>query len=308
MVAVAACAGGQAGLGPTDAPLPPITDRTDATGRIAASPDSTLRPTRSSDATTRMARTPIQISASEPTVLPAPSTTPASTSAPTPNALPSLPDCLAEISEPLFEASPVQMSDIRGIVPLGNFNPPGHTLPTPHIYFYIRMTESEPPTPAIVPVFAPGHIWITSIEKRVKSNPPSAHYYLTFKPCKQFAAYFDHVQQLSEDLLAQVGPFEGSACGPHSTANNCRKSVMIELKAGELIGAAGGEGHLALDFGAMDGRVPPLAYANPVHFWADPSGLDRFHQVCPIDYYVPGVRDRLRGRLGDFEGKTPRTI
>ena len=237
-----------------------------------------------------------------------PSTAPTSTLGPTSNPPPSPPDCPTQVSEPLFEVSLVQMSDIRGIVPLGNLNPSGHALPSPHIYFYIRMTEAEPLIPAFVPVFAPVHIWITSIEYKQYSNPISSDYTLKFKPCNQFSGYYHHVQDLSDDLLERAGPFEGSACGRHSTASGCRKSVMIEMQAGELIGAAGGEGHLAMDFGAMDGRVPPLAYANPAHFWADPSGLDRFHLVCPIDYYAPEVRDWLRGRLGDFEGKNPRTV
>ena len=83
---------------------------------------------------------------------------------------------------------------------------------------------------------------------------------------------------------------------------------MIEMQAGEVIGVAGGEGHLALDLGAFDGRVPPLVYANPARFWSHPSGLDQFHMVCPIDYYGPDLRVELRGRLGDFTGQTPRTV
>ncbi|PKB83194.1 MAG: hypothetical protein BZY88_02550 [SAR202 cluster bacterium Io17-Chloro-G9] len=83
---------------------------------------------------------------------------------------------------------------------------------------------------------------------------------------------------------------------------------MIELQAGEVIGFAGGEGHLAMDFGAFDGRVPPLGFANPARFWSDPLGLDPYHMVCPIDYYAPEIRDQLRGRLGEFTGQRPRTV
>ena len=36
-----------------------------------------------------------------------------------------------------FHVSPVAVDQIRFIVPLGSLNPPGHTLPTDHIYFYV---------------------------------------------------------------------------------------------------------------------------------------------------------------------------
>ncbi len=35
-----------------------------------------------------------------------------------------------------FDAYPLALSDIRTITALGNLNPPGHTLPTDHVYFY----------------------------------------------------------------------------------------------------------------------------------------------------------------------------
>ena len=136
------------------------------------------------------------------------------------------------------------------------------------------MTEAEPLIPAFVPVFAPGHIWITSIEEKHCASPPTTDYYVTFKPCNQFAAYFHHVQQLSAELLVRVGSFEGNGCDTSAPVNSCRKNVMIEMQAGEVIGVAGGEGHLALDLGAFDGRVSTLAYANPARFWSSASGLD----------------------------------
>lgn len=82
---------------------------------------------------------------------------------------------------------------------------------------------------------------------------------------------------------------------------------MIEMQGGEIIVVAGSGGHMAMDFGAMDGRVPPLACANPARFWSNPLGLYPVHMVCPIDYYEPLARTQLRGRLGDFTGESLRT-
>ena len=38
----------------------------------------------------------------------------------------------------VFSQSPIDISDLTEIVPLGNLNPPGHTLPTNHAYFFHR--------------------------------------------------------------------------------------------------------------------------------------------------------------------------
>ena len=43
-----------------------------------------------------------------------------------------------------FLVSPLEIKEIRFITPLGNLNPPGHTLPTSHIYFYFTNPDSCP--------------------------------------------------------------------------------------------------------------------------------------------------------------------
>src|SRR5712672_3030835 len=61
----------------------------------------------------------------------------------------------------LLTVTPMDLSDIREIAPLGNLNPPGHTFPTDHIYFYAAAGPS-------VPIVAPGAIRITQalLQKR----------------------------------------------------------------------------------------------------------------------------------------------
>jgi len=39
----------------------------------------------------------------------------------------------------VFTQSPIDVAAIEFVVPLGNLNPPGHTLPTDHVYFYHRL-------------------------------------------------------------------------------------------------------------------------------------------------------------------------
>jgi hypothetical protein len=53
-----------------------------------------------------------------------------------------------------FTAAPIEPSTIQQIVPLGNLNPPDHTLPTDHIYINNRALGGPPVAPQ--PVVAPG--------------------------------------------------------------------------------------------------------------------------------------------------------
>ena len=56
----------------------------------------------------------------------------------------------------VFRASPIEQSTIRWITPLGNLNPPDHTLPTDHIYFYFAATNlSEQLVARRTALFAP---------------------------------------------------------------------------------------------------------------------------------------------------------
>src|SRR5262249_52499765 len=49
-----------------------------------------------------------------------------------------LPHCGATTA--LLNTSPVDLTQVTGVVPLGNLNPSGHTFPSPHFYFYLRRT------------------------------------------------------------------------------------------------------------------------------------------------------------------------
>ena len=230
----------------------------------------------------------------------------------------SIPDCPQDRNVPLFDVPPVQMSDVLGIVPLGNLNPSGHTFPTQHLYIYVRRVGADPSSfdrpPAAVPLLAPGDIWVTSIasSERLSASPPVTDYSVSFNPCNRFMGYFHHVKALTDDFLQRVGPFDGARCNTYSTGGetyrHCRKNVSTQLRAGDRIGTAGGVGGNALDFGAYDGRMASLPYANSSRHHADPLGLDQSHVVCAIDFFRPDVRDQLRSRLDRHSGERVRTV
>jgi hypothetical protein len=187
-----------------------------------------------------------------------------------------------------------------GLTPLGHLAPSGHTFPTDHMYFYTRPG-------AVVPVVSPGEVTVV-VAALMQAWGGHTDYQLYFQPCRDYMAYYDHVGTLSDSLAAQIGTFDDARCmtygDPERPFRRCAKDVNIPLATGQVIGTAGlATGLAALDLGAMDGRVPPLDYANPARIPRDNRyGLDRLHVVCPLDAYEPAVRDALLARVSDYQG------
>jgi hypothetical protein len=201
---------------------------------------------------------------------------------------------------PLFSVSPVALGDFMGLTPLGHLAPSGHTFPTDHMYFYMR-------TGSVVPVVSPGEVTVVTVAL-MQAFGGHTDYQLYLRPCRDYMAYYDHVLTLSESLAAQIGGFDDASCmtygDPARPFRRCAKDVNIPLGAGQMIGTAGSTtGIAALDLGAMDGRVTPLDYANPLRIPRDDRyGVDRLHVVCPLDAYEPTVREMLLARVSDYQG------
>ncbi len=211
----------------------------------------------------------------------------------------------------LFTALPMALADFRGLVPLGNLNPSGHTFPTDHLYFYIRLTDpsNDSSDPASVNIYAPGDVRITEVSaaEHLSASPPYIDYTITFYPCEELHAYFGHIQSLSSSLSAQVGSLT-SDCETYSTGgenfSSCGKTVSIDVTAGTLLGTAGKKGQLALDFGAYDSRITPHAFANPDRF---SDNVNYPYAVCPIDYFSTSLKSDLEARFSSYTGATQRT-
>jgi hypothetical protein len=209
----------------------------------------------------------------------------------------SLPACGAG---PLFSVPPLASADYMGLTPLGHLAPSGHTFPTDHMYFYTRPGS-------VVPVVSPGEVTVV-VAALMQAFGGHTDYQLYFRPCRDYMAYYDHVTTLAEPLAAQIGSFDDATCmtygDPARPFRRCAKNVNIPVGTGQPIGTAGvATGLAALDLGAMDGRVPPLGYANPERIPRDDRyGVDRLHVVCPLDAYEPSVRDMLMARVSDYQG------
>ena len=147
------------------------------------------------------------------------------------------PDC--GTTKPLLKTSPVALSDLSTIIPMGNFAPPGHIGPTPHMYYNFLNTGT--PTniiPAKTTIHAPGDITITAItlfDNGSAINPFNS-YRIDFSVCKQVTGYFIHVVGLSDKLAAIMKPpydhTQTSKISGSKDEHTYQKNVNIKLTAG----------------------------------------------------------------------------
>ena len=201
---------------------------------------------------------------------------------------------------PLFTVSPIKQNDLLYVVPLGHLNPPDHTIPTDHIYLTVKDTNQIIPNSA-KEIFAPGDITITSIQKThvIRGGKlQSDDYSIDFSPCKKVRGKFGHVTKLSASLSKLMDTenlnCENRKSGPSDESTYCRKDLSYQIKAGELMGEAGGGSATGLDFQLVDRRSEKLNYANPKRYRDD-----QFYYVCPLDYFDQTTKDSLHQLLGN---------
>jgi len=277
-------------------PLAQYLSTKDSTGEFVA-----LQPSPSESSvlvtpspTTSSTPTPSSFPSSSPSLSPSstPSSTPSSYPSPSPTSSSGLASCGSNYS--FFNTSPVELSVLAGLVPLGNYNPSGHVFPTDHIYPKIN-NNSE------VALYSPGDIVFTSISASQNITQGTTDYSIYFQPCDELKVYFLHVISLTGKLANQPeAPYqwEGTYSTGGNTYRNYGKNVNISVSAGEQIGTV-----RSFDMGAYDTRMT-LNFANSSR-WQNRS--DYTHTVCPINYYSGSLKDTLMAKFGNALG-TLRTI
>lgn len=207
-----------------------------------------------------------------------------------------LPTCPA--TNRLFRVPPVAPKHLGTILPLGNLNPPDHTIPTDHIY--LILTEPAKQTGG-VSVASPGPIRVTELsEFRLieAGQVTSRDYSLFFSRCREVSGKFGHVVELT-GRLAQLldGRWDRCSRSPGLAGSviyeSCYKQTNLRLAAGEAIGTIGGGASSGLDLWLYDGRLKPHRTAN----WR------RYHRnyfwtVCPLNYFTRSTRRSLMELLG----------
>ncbi|HVO32428.1 MAG TPA: hypothetical protein VMU17_00850, partial [Elusimicrobiota bacterium] len=156
-----------------------------------------------------------------------------------------------------FSVAPVDLPNVRFLQSLGNLNPPGHTFPTDHIYFYYNYvnvglninpiaTSTANACAGGCPVYALADGFISEIQSGADYGPVANQFRVTFVYTDTFSSYYDHMSGLAPAIVAQAG-----AITPFGNL-----STWIPVKAGQLVGSTGGvTGENALDLGVNDLQV-----------------------------------------------------
>ncbi len=201
--------------------------------------------------------------------------------------------------------SPISLNDLVAVAPLGTVDPPDHTQPTRHTYWYSGDPANPPAQEDLPLVYSPGNIRIFEVELSSYSNttrPYTTDYTIRFFLCDDVWGYFNHVLVLDPDFADLVGDMNAGKCDSYNTSSEtvteCVKSVSIDLEPGTIIGTTSYLG--TLDFGIDDNRV--------THTLANPNRFEFMeHAVCPQDYYDAATEQTLLAVTGMWDGSVQRT-
>jgi len=190
----------------------------------------------------------------------------------------SLPDC----GDVVYNQPIVDLNKISEITPLGNVDPPGHTLPTEHFYLHLKGEGTITNTITLV---APADIWITHISLGSGFSDDPEDNAIHFAACNDVSGYFGHIKKLSTQVLSILDEYE---CPGNSQIGDdeCYILVFEPIKAGTPLGEVG-RLQSNFDFGTYDYRT--------LHDFANPEryGGRSPHIECASDYYNDEIKNQF---------------
>ena len=198
----------------------------------------------------------------------------------------SLPECNGQ----RFTVTPVDLNDVYEISPLGNLNPPDHTIPTEHMYFHIGPGGTATVKTS---VRAPGDVFLLEV-----LADPQGDFSIRFALCKEVFGYYNHVKTLSDEVKGLIEDVECEKW-TQNPGNLCSKRLLHKVDAGTVLGEVGApQGNF--DFGAFDFRTI-LDYANPSRY-GEVGRARSLHIVCPIDLYDDETKKTLYDKVARSDG------
>ncbi|MEP6591654.1 MAG: hypothetical protein ABJC19_10770 [Gemmatimonadota bacterium] len=146
---------------------------------------------------------------------------------------------------------------------LGNLGPPGHVLPTNHVYFYgVDFTNPpSPPDQTVRPVYAPATGTVAYL-----LQPSGTDWKIGFRATSTFYYYLDHVVLTTTLKVGDI------------------------VHAGDQIGTSNPGG--SIDLGAYDLSVTLPGFANPARY-----GPETLHCVSPWLYFTEPLRSAHYARI-----------
>ncbi len=165
----------------------------------------------------------------------------------------------------MFTVMPTAPVPGLSLTPLGSLNPPGHTLPTDHVYLYswdlsVRGAQVQQGTRNVY-MPATGNLFFNLLQSTTDGESK-----LMFRATDNFYFYFDHI-------IPTVPMTIGST-----------------YTAGQLIGTT--EVASTLDFGAFDGTVTHDGFLVP-----DRYGFATEHYVSPWKYFSPAMQPAIYAQM-----------
>ncbi|MFI5311930.1 MAG: hypothetical protein ACHQQ3_11890 [Gemmatimonadales bacterium] len=162
-----------------------------------------------------------------------------------------------------FSVVPVTPASGLSLTALGNLNPPGHVLPTDHVYFYATDLSGTPTSAGTVTrnVFMPATGAVTFM-----LQPSGTDWKVEFRATDNFFFYLDHV------LLTRT------------------IKVGDILQAGTMIGTTDPGG--TLDLGAFDMTVSHPGFVNAARY-----GMETLHVVSPWRYFASSMQPQLYAQV-----------
>ncbi|MDP6333887.1 MAG: hypothetical protein QF479_04550 [Candidatus Poseidoniaceae archaeon] len=200
-----------------------------------------------------------------------------------------LPECS---DNPPFDSNMFEAEDIESIIPLGNYNPPGHTFPTEHMYVIFNQSSS-------MKVYAPGDVKVTYLGVKKYSEAGKGNYNdydITMHTCTDVNMHLMHMQ-LDPELIDKAG--KESRCRSYETHNSeiemCEYESSFWIDGGTLLGTAGNpqNEHYNFDMGVKDYRV--------TNDFIDKEVQGYFlNSVCPFQYFTDDIRQEMESLAGGW--------
>jgi hypothetical protein len=165
-----------------------------------------------------------------------------------------------------FSSSPLDLSDFVFATPLGNLNPPGHTMPSDHVYLYWVDPDhrSSGDLARLRVVHAPG---AGKVNFLINPNGPGSDFKIGVKMTNTFSYYLDHV-------LLDSGITLGT-----------------NIQAGQRVGTTSPYSY-AVDLGVMNSDITLTGFVNPSRYT-----YETVHTDSPYKYFVQPLRDSLYARV-----------
>ncbi|MGH7616578.1 MAG: hypothetical protein ACREPM_05060 [Gemmatimonadaceae bacterium] len=156
-----------------------------------------------------------------------------------------------------FSVMPVAIAKGLTLTALGSLNPPGHVLPTDHVYFYDWDLATGADSAEDRAVFMPTTATVIQV-----ILPTGTDTKVVFRATQNFFFYFDH--------LLPSAPF----------------TVGQTIPVGTQIGTTGVG--VTLDLGAFDESVTHSGFVNP-----DRYGVQTKYYVSPWKYFTPELQAQI---------------